>query len=96
MQTQVQALPSSFGLRQNYPNPFNPSTTIVYDLPVRSQVRVTVYDVMGREVSELFNGMREAGSYSHVWNATNLATGMYFLRLQAGQFTTMRSMLLIK
>ena len=87
---------SSFALMQNYPNPFNPSTTIAFDIPTRSNVRLTVYDVLGREVAQLSNGMHEAGRYSVVWNATNVASGMYFFRLEADRFTAVRKMLLMK
>ena len=87
---------SSFALEQNYPNPFNPSTVITFDLPERSHVRLTVYDVTGRVVAELFNGERGAGHYSQVWNAGNVASGMYFFRLEAGQFHATRRMMLVR
>ena len=84
------------GKHQSPRNPFNPSTTIAFDIPVRSNVRLTVYDVLGREVAVLFNGVRETGRYSAVWNASNAASGMYFFRLEADRFTAVRKMLLMK
>jgi hypothetical protein len=59
-------------------------------------VRLTVYDVLGREVASLYNGVHEAGRYSVVWNASNVASGMYFFRLEADRFTAIRKMLLLK
>ena len=93
---QGQAVASTYALLQNYPNPFNPSTTISYEIPVRSQVRVTVYDVMGRMVAELYNGVRESGRYSQVWNASDLASGMYLVKIDNDRFTATRKMLLLK
>ncbi len=87
---------ATYALMQNYPNPFNPSTTIEFEIPARSNVRLTVYDVLGREVASLSNGVHEAGRYSVVWNASNVASGMYFFRLEADRFTAVRKMLLLK
>jgi len=90
------AVASTFALHQNYPNPFNPSTTITYDLPVRSNVRIAVYDVLGRQVAELFNGARGAGRFSQVWNASGVASGMYFVTMRAGSFAATQKMILMK
>ena len=87
---------SSFALQQNYPNPFNPTTTITFSIPTRSHVRLAVFDILGREVTLLFEGDREAGQYSHVWNAGGAASGMYFVRLEADRFTATKKMLLVK
>jgi hypothetical protein len=73
-------------LYQNYPNPFNPSTTIKYELPKPSVVRLNVYDMLGREVSVLVNERREAGVYEVKFDGSTLASGVYFYRLQAGNF----------
>ncbi len=89
-------VPASFALSQNYPNPFNPSTTISYQLPVVSDVKLVVYDVLGREVATLVNGVEEPGSKSVVWNATGVASGVYFYRLWAGDFVQTRKLLLLK
>jgi hypothetical protein len=70
--------PSSFVLHENFPNPFNPSTTIRFDLPEPSQVSLAIYDILGRKVAELENGMKDAGYHSTTWNASAVASGVYF------------------
>jgi photosystem II stability/assembly factor-like uncharacterized protein len=75
--------PTVFALAQNYPNPFNPRTVIRYQLPVASHVTLKIYDVVGREVKTLVNGMRDAGYESVEWDAGSVASGMYFYRLEA-------------
>ena len=96
------AVPLAYTLRQNYPNPFNPSTTISYQLSELSHVTLTVYDVLGREVETLANGVKQAGQYTAVWNAARYASGVYFYRLQASSvnsaasFTNIRKMVLVK
>lgn len=77
------ALPTQFAVQHNYPNPFNPSTTISFDLPENSNVRLIVYDVLGREVAQLVNGAREAGYHSATWDASIMASGVYFARFTA-------------
>jgi hypothetical protein len=76
-------LPARYALQQNYPNPFNPSTTINYDLPEKSAVVLRVYDVLGREMTRLVNSVQDPGSKSVEWNAGNMASGIYFYRLEA-------------
>ena len=77
------AVPASFRLFQNYPNPFNPSTTIEYDIPVQSKVVIRIYDILGRQVQELTNGIESAGRTKLVWNPLNrLASGVYFCRIE--------------
>ncbi len=88
--------PGTFSLAQNYPNPFNPSTTIQYSLPHRAHVSLVVYDMLGRPVSSLVNGDNEAGYHEVRFSAGNLASGMYFYRLQAGEFTRTKSLLLLR
>ena len=83
-------------MQQNYPNPFNPSTTISYDLPTDSKVTLKVFDVLGREVATLVNGFVEAGSHQAVFNATRLASGVYFYRLQAGAYSATRKLAILK
>jgi hypothetical protein len=93
----VQAMiPAVFSLEQNYPNPFNPSTGIKFNIPKLSQVKLVVYDVIGREVTTLVNELKQPGSYEAVFNGDNLASGVYFYRLEAGDFTDVKKMVLIK
>jgi photosystem II stability/assembly factor-like uncharacterized protein len=89
-------MPQQFELLQNYPNPFNPSTTITYELPTSSFVRLSVYDMLGREVSVLINERKNAGSYEVKFEGRNLASGVYLYRLIAGGFVQTRQMLVIK
>ncbi|MDZ7291769.1 MAG: T9SS type A sorting domain-containing protein [candidate division KSB1 bacterium] len=89
-------LPEQFALHQNYPNPFNPSTVIGFQLPVDSHVTLKVFDVNGREVATLVNGQLEAGKHNLVFKAGHLPSGVYFIRLTAGQFTQIRKAALIK
>jgi len=89
-------LPTVFELSQNYPNPFNPSTTIQYSLPVRSHVMLKLYNVIGEEVVTLVNDTQEAGFRSVVVSAANLASGVYFYRILAGEFSAVRKMMLLR
>ncbi len=75
--------PTTFALAQNFPNPFNPTTTIQYQLPTDSRVRVNIYDVLGQEVETLVNEEKPAGYFDVRWNAVNLASGVYFYRVDA-------------
>ena len=88
--------PTSFSLLQNYPNPFNPATMISYQLPVNSYVTLKVYDVLGREVTALVNEKKDAGRYSVQWDASAMASGIYFYSLQAGEYRDTKRMLLLK
>ena len=89
-------VPSSFTLSQNYPNPFNPSTIINYQLSVNSFVILTVYDVNGRLIKELVNERQNAGSYEVNFDGSGLPSGTYIYRLQAGDFSESRKMVLLK
>ena len=88
--------PTDYALHQNYPNPFNPSTVIIYQLPVRSEVRLQVFDLMGRKVATLVDGNVEAGNHQVQFNAGNLASGMYIYRLQAGSHVFTNKLTLVK
>lgn len=90
------APPAEFALEQNYPNPFNPTTTIRYQLPVTSNVKLEVYDVLGKKIATLVNERQEAGIYNYTLNASNLSSGVYFYRLQAGSFVQTKKMMLVK
>ncbi|MBL0107875.1 MAG: T9SS type A sorting domain-containing protein [Ignavibacteria bacterium] len=89
-------IPAEFALGQNYPNPFNPSTTINYELPASNFVTLKIYDLVGKEVMTLVNEKLDAGRYSATFNGSNLASGMYFYKISAGEFTFVRKMVLIK
>jgi hypothetical protein len=88
--------PANFALFQNYPNPFNPSTTIKYDLPKDSRVTLKLFNILGQEVATLVNGEENAGYKSIEWNASGFASGVYFYRIQAGDYTATRKLLLLK
>jgi hypothetical protein len=90
------ALPIALSLGQNYPNPFNPSTTIKFELPKSSVVKLSILDALGREVSVLVNEKRDAGVHEVKFDAVGLASGVYFYRMQAGSFVKSRKMLVIK
>lgn len=88
--------PVSYELSQNYPNPFNPTTNIKFSLPKSGNVKVTVYDALGKVVVTLTNNFYNAGNYNIVWNATAYASGIYFYRIEAGNFNMVKKMVLIK
>ncbi|GEM_PF-3153912 len=89
-------LPTDFALEQNYPNPFNPVTEISFSLPVASDVKLDVYNIMGQKVASLAEGQFEAGRHSIKWDASTSASGIYFYRIKAGEFVESRKMLLLK
>ncbi|MBK7158573.1 MAG: T9SS type A sorting domain-containing protein [Ignavibacteria bacterium] len=81
---------------QNFPNPFNPETKINYELPIANYVTLKVYDMTGKEIMTLVNENQNAGRYTATFNGSNLASGMYFYKITAGEFTFVRKMVLIK
>jgi hypothetical protein len=83
-------------LEQNYPNPFNPSTIISYSLPKTSNVSLKVYNVLGELIATLVNIIQLKGMYEIVFDAANLSSGIYFYRLQAGEFTASHKMIFVK
>jgi hypothetical protein len=89
-------IPTKFKLYQNYPNPFNPITVIKFDLPKESFVKLKIFDVLGREVKTLVNEVKLSGSYTIDFNASDLSSGVYFYRLETGNFIEVKKMLLIK
>jgi hypothetical protein len=89
-------LPGNFSLNQNYPNPFNPATNISFDIPIASDVKLTVYNSLGKEIQTLVNENLKAGKYEVTFNASNLASGVYYYRLSAGEFSISKVMTLIK
>lgn len=89
-------LPLSYSLAQNYPNPFNPATTISFAIPKAGNVKLIVYDLLGREVKLLVNDFRNPGKYSISFDASELASGIYFYEIKSGEFTDTKKMLLVK
>jgi len=87
---------NQYELSQNYPNPFNPTTTIEYNLLLKGEVKLTVYDAVGKEVAKLDLGLQQAGKNSVVFNASTLGSGVYFYKLQSGEFTDTKKMFLLK
>lgn len=92
----VKPVPATYKLYQNYPNPFNPKTTIKFDLPHTVNVTIKIYDLLGREIVTLLNDKVNAGSHTVEFTPTNLASGIYFYRLVAGDYTEVKKMALIK
>jgi hypothetical protein len=88
--------PVEYGLSQNYPNPFNPSTKINYSVKSRQWAKLTVYDLLGKEIAVLVDGEQEVGEHFVIFNAQNLPSGTYIYRLQTGDFTVVKKMLLLK
>ena len=89
-------MPQTYALYQNYPNPFNPSTTIRYDLKADGRTRLAVYNLMGQEIAVLVDQMQNAGSHQLTFDASALPSGMYFYRLQSGDFVHSAKMVLMK
>ena len=92
----VAAPPAKFDLAQNYPNPFNPETTIRYSLAADGNVRLTIFDMLGKEVAVLADGFQQAGEHQVSWNAAHLASGSYFYRLESGGDVMVRRMTLLR
>ena len=92
----IDGVPTTFALAQNYPNPFNPSTTIQFSIPKSSNVKITVFNILGEEISTLVNSFMNAGNYKVTFNASNLPSGMYLYRIQSENFTQVKKMLLTK
>jgi Secretion system C-terminal sorting domain len=89
-------IPAKYELGQNYPNPFNPVTHISFGLPKDGVVSLKVFNTQGQMVGELLNGYKQAGTYEVVFNAAGLASGLYFYRIEAGKFSEVKRMLLVK
>lgn len=89
-------LPDQYSLEQNYPNPFNASTTINYSLPYPGNVKLDIYDILGRKVETLIEKQQQAGYHHVIWNAKDISTGMYFYKLQAGDYIETKKMVLLK
>jgi hypothetical protein len=92
----VTGVPDKIDLAQNYPNPFNPFTTIHFKLPESGLVKLSVYDITGREIEVLMNEVKNTGEHTVNWNATNRASGIYYYQLEAGNVREMKKMILLK
>jgi hypothetical protein len=91
-----QRRPVGFALSQNYPDPFNPSTSIAFTIPSQEQTRLTVHDLLGREIASLIDGTMPAGSHTIVWNASGVASGVYLYTLTSGHYTSTRKLVLLR
>ncbi len=89
-------MPGEFRLEQNYPNPFNPTTKIGFSIPFNTEVNLSVYNTLGERVTILKSGFYKAGEYEAEFNAENLPSGIYFYRLQAGNFQQTRKLVLVR
>jgi plastocyanin len=93
---QAPSIPDKFEVSQNYPNPFNARTAIEYALPQDSHVRLVIYNLLGQNIESLVDQSQTAGIHQVIWNAADVPTGVYFYRIEAGDFTQTRKMLLAK
>ncbi|UCE67504.1 MAG: T9SS type A sorting domain-containing protein, partial [Candidatus Zixiibacteriota bacterium] len=89
-------IPTVFSLGQNYPNPFNPITEFEFGIPVASHVTLEIFNIMGQKVTTLVNDYHKPGMYNVIWNGSNAASGIYFYRIEAGDYIETRKMLLLK
>jgi hypothetical protein len=94
-QVNAKLIPTNFSLAQNYPNPFNPTTSIAFSLPMASDYTLTIFNVSGQTITT-FEGANEAGNVVLDWDANDLASGIYFYRLDAGSFSETKKMVLLK
>ncbi len=90
------SLPTKYKLYRNWPNPFNPVTNIRFEIPKSSYVKITVYDLTGKEIETLVNQNLKPGAYETSWNASNYSSGIYFCKIQAGEYTETKKMVLLK
>jgi hypothetical protein len=92
----VKTVPGAFALDQNFPNPFNPSTTIRYDLPTRAHVTLSIYNTLGQQVATLVNESEEAGYHDMRFDASGLASGVYFYRIRAGEYAGTKKLVVLR
>jgi len=93
---ETETTPEAYSLSQNFPNPFNPNTTIRYEIPVAGVVTIKLYDLLGREVRVLVNEHKPPGRYQVTFDAGTLASGVYYYRLDAGGFHSVKKLVLIR
>ncbi|MBN2570856.1 MAG: T9SS type A sorting domain-containing protein [Ignavibacteriales bacterium] len=96
IQNEPIGIPLEYSLEQNYPNPFNPTTTIKYQIPEAGLVSLKIFDMLGKEIEEIVNQFQPAGTYSFNFDANNLASGIYFYKIEANNFVSVKKMILIK
>ncbi|MBT3690330.1 T9SS type A sorting domain-containing protein [bacterium] len=96
IETNIITVPNDFELFPAYPNPFNPQTTIDFELASDSNVKISIYNLSGREIETLENGTRQSGYYSMTWDASSQATGVYLVRMTVDNFTTTQKVMLVK
>jgi len=89
-------IPESYSLSEAYPNPFNPVTTLSFAIPVDNEVTLSIYNLQGREVASLINGNMKAGYHSTTWDASANASGVYFVKMMAGEYVNTQKLMLIK
>ena len=87
---------TSFSLDEAYPNPFNPVTTISYGLPEDSEIKLVIFDLNGKEVDQLYNGLQTAGYHQTSWNASSYSSGMYFIQFTTSSFVKTHKLMLVK
>ena len=85
-----------FKLEQNYPNPFNPTTIINYELPITNDVELSIYNVIGQKITTLLREIKQAGTHQVEWDATGYASGVYYYKIEAGEFVDVRRMVLLR
>jgi len=93
---QIEEIATDYRLEQNYPNPFNPSTIIRYSIPIQSKVKLTIYNTIGENITEIFDRTQNAGSYEVEFDGSELSSGIYFYRLQAGSYVKTKKMILLR
>jgi hypothetical protein len=96
VQERIQNAPATYELSQNYPNPFNPSTQITFAMPKQGYAKLVVFNALGQEVATLVDGDFSAGTYRVAFDGAGLSSGTYFYRIQAGEFSSVRKMMLVK
>ncbi|MHA2279012.1 MAG: T9SS type A sorting domain-containing protein [Candidatus Kariarchaeaceae archaeon] len=92
----IDIYPNRFNLSQNYPNPFNPFTTIEFTLPKSEFITLTVYDILGKEITALVNNKLQAGNHIYEFDGSKLASGVYLYRIESGNFQDVKKMILIR
>ena len=92
----MKTIPSDFQLSQNFPNPFNPSTTINFSIPEESFISLKIFNSLGEEVETLVAQELNTGNYKYNWNADGLTSGIYFYKIEAGEFVSTKKMILLK